>query len=290
MPDKGRPRLALDSPPSLLLRPRPDAPQACSLGPILSLHAVGPCSAWTCRADQLQLRWQTNARGELEELAMDPPGSSGQTAAGGWMLQLPLEHLVLAADRQGVAEKLVVDEPWGQGGERGDRLETDRLGTGRPETEHLVAALQALQHHGQAGQTGAWLNLEPKLLDGLVAVLLARRSDGGGHRRDRGWQHLIQSLRRMRTGLQDDLSLPELSVATGVSPRALQMAFRRHLNKRPLQSLRELRLAQLRQILLEMERPSNLLQTVERCGLPSNSTTARHYQERYGEKPSQTRR
>ncbi|MBM5823970.1 MAG: helix-turn-helix domain-containing protein [Cyanobacteria bacterium M_surface_10_m2_119] len=280
MPDKGRPRLALDTPPSLLLRPRPDAPHACSLGPILSLQAAAAGSAWTCRTDQLQLRWQMGGGGELESLTIDPPGSNGHPPPGSWMLLLPLEHLVLAADRQGLAEKLVVDEPWHQRGGQRDCLETERL----------REAMHALHGHGRDGRTGAWLSLEPKIVELLVGVLLACRSDGGGYRRDRGWQHLIQSLRRMRSGLQDDLSLPELSVATGVSPRALQMAFRRHLNKRPLQSLRELRLSRLRQLLLEVDRPGNLLQTVELCGLPSNSTTARHYQERYGEKPSQTRR
>ena len=263
-----------------MLRPRPDAPHACSLGPILSLKSVASPAVWACRADQLQLRWQTSGRGALDALAVDPPGSRGESIPGSWILQLPLEHLVLAADRQGVAEKLVVDEPRHLQAETSDRAGTERL----------LCALRALQLHGQEGQTGDWLSLEPRLLDGLVAVLLACRSETNGHRRDRGWQHLIQSLRRMRSGLQEDLSLPELSVATGVSPRALQMAFRRHLNKRPLQSLRELRLAHLRQLLLEVDRPANLLQTVERCGLPSNSTTARHYQERYGEKPSQTRR
>ncbi len=280
MPDKGRPRLALDSPPSLLLRPRPDAPHASSLGPILSLSSVAPPTVWVCRADQLQLRWQTSGRGALEGLAIDPPGSRGESTPGSWILQLPLEHLVLAADRLGAAETLVVDEPRQLTGNTSDRVDT----------EPLLTALWALQLHGQQGHTADWLSLEPRLLDGLVAVLLACRSETSGYRHDRGWHHLIQSLRRMRSGLQEDLSLPELSVATGVSPRALQMAFRRHLNKRPLQSLRELRLAQLRQLLLEADRPANLLQTVERCGLPSNSTTARHYLERYGEKPSQTRR
>jgi transcriptional regulator GlxA family with amidase domain len=89
--------------------------------------------------------------------------------------------------------------------------------------------------------------------------------------------------------LADDLSLADLSRETGVSPRALQMAFRRHLQKRPLQSLRELRLARLRQLLLQGGRRPGMVEALRQCGLPGNGTTARHYQERFAEKPSQTR-
>lgn len=284
MPDKGRPRLALDSPPSLLLRLRPDATHARSDGPILSLRAPASLSQgsgqWTCRPDQLQLRWRQTDEGLIPTLAIDPPGSSGPACAQTWTLQLPLEQLLLAADRQGRAETLVVDGP-----------HQPLAGTTEPSmADRLIRELGELQQHGHAGHTAGWLLQESRLLDLLVRVLPHGAGGGNNPRRDRGWQHVIQSLRRMVAGLNQDLSLPELSAATGVSPRALQMAFRRHLGKRPLQSLRELRLARLRQFLLEVERPSQLLQTVERCGLPSNSTTARHYQDRYGEKPSQTRR
>jgi transcriptional regulator GlxA family with amidase domain len=67
------------------------------------------------------------------------------------------------------------------------------------------------------------------------------------------------------------------------------MAFRRHLNKRPLQSLRELRLARLRRLLLQGGRRPGMAEALRQCGLPGNGTTARHYGERFGEKPSQTR-
>jgi transcriptional regulator GlxA family with amidase domain len=69
------------------------------------------------------------------------------------------------------------------------------------------------------------------------------------------------------------------------------MAYRKHLDKRPLQSLRLLRLAELRRLLLQSASPSRrLMEHLDRCGLSRSGSTARHYRERYGEKPSQTRR
>jgi AraC-like DNA-binding protein len=276
MPQKGRPRLALESPASLQLSERAIASGPCVLGPILRLQGPIPGAAQpaplACRPDQLQLRWPAGC------LEIDPPGWCGLVGATDWSLQVPLEQLLLAAERRGLAPNLVVDLD----AKSGQQL------AARAETRRLIEALADLCQQAEQGLTAGWLGLEPVLLDRLVDVLLVT-STGAARRQDRGWRHVIDTLVRMERGLAEELSLADLSEATGVSPRALQMAYRRHLRKRPLQSLRELRLARLRRLLLQEGRSGNLAEAQERCGLPGNGTTARHYAERYGEKPSQTR-
>ncbi|MCH9714967.1 MAG: helix-turn-helix domain-containing protein [Cyanobacteria bacterium] len=277
MPQKGRPRLALESPASLQLFERAIAPGPCVLGPILRLQGPIPGAAQpaplACRPDQLQLRWPAGL-----PLDIDPPGWRGHAGAADWILQVPLEQLLLAAERRGLALNLVVDLD----AKSGQRL------AATAGTHRLIEALADLCQQAERGLTAGWLSLEPELLDRLVDVLLVHSAEAAP-RQDRGWRHVIEALVRMERGLAEELSLADLSKATGVSPRALQMAFRRHLDKRPLQSLRELRLARLRRLLLQEGRSGNLAEVQERCGLPGNGTTARHYGERYGEKPSQTR-
>ena len=274
---KGRPRVLLHSPASLQLGQRSEQPGACVHGPVLSLLAPAPWPA--SRPDQLLLCWQEQADGRPTSLTYHPPGWQEAEAPPCWSLQIPLEQLVLAADRRGLATHLSLDVQC--------RL-TAVTTTSTSVTTRLLGAIAELRRLAEQGMSVEWLTLEPQLLDLLVDALLASGC-APQSRLDRGWLHVIESLRCMDQGLQEELSLTDLSRATGVSPRALQMAFRRHLQKRPLQSMRELRLARLRHLLLQGERHCTMAAALRSCGLPGNGTTARHYGERYGEKPSQTR-
>jgi AraC-like DNA-binding protein len=280
---KGRPRIVLHSPGSLQLGQRSEQPGACVHGPVLSLRAPAPWPA--SRPDQRLLRWQEQADGQPTSLTYHPPGWQEAAAPPCWSLQIPVEQLVLAADRRGLARHLPLDVQCRLAAvtaTNNNSTTTDSV------TTRLLGAIAELRRLVEQGTSGEWLALEPQLLDLLVDALLASGSDPLS-RPDRGWHHVIESLRCMDQGLQEELSLADLSGATGVSPRALQMAFRRHLQKRPLQSMRELRLARLRHLLLQGERHCTMAAALRRCGLPGNGTTARHYSERYGEMPSQTR-
>jgi AraC-like DNA-binding protein len=268
---KGRPRVVLHSPASLQLSERQQGSGACVFGPILNLRAPGECPP--CRPDQIALHWQELADGEPTDLEFHPPGFRAARPPNRWSLVLPLEQLLLAADHRGLAPLLAVDGWCLLGGT-----------SGRP----LGTAIGRLCNLATQALSQDWLIHEPLVLHLLVDALLAC-SRPSMPRQDRGWHHMIESLRCMQRGLAGDLSLADLSQETGVSPRALQMAFRRHLQKRPLQSLRELRLARLRQLLLQEGQRPGMPEALRQCGLPGNGTTARHYAERYGEKPSQTR-
>lgn len=267
----GRPRVVLHSPASLQLSARLPGTSPCVFGPILHLRAPGMSPP--CRPDQIQLHWQEQADGSPLDLDFDPPGCWEPPPPSRWSLVLPLEQLLLAADRRGLVDNLALDA--------GCRL--NRTG-GAP----LAASIGRLRLLADQGLSNDWLHEEPPLLDQVVDALLASPVQALP-RHDRGWRHVIASLRTMKAGLDQDLSLADLSRDTGVSPRALQMAFRRHLHKRPLQSLRELRLARLRHLLLQGGRRPGMAEALRQCGLPGNGTTARHYGERFGEKPSQTR-
>jgi AraC-like DNA-binding protein len=267
----GRPRVVLHSPASLQLSERLPGTSACVLGPILNLRAPGNCPP--CRPDQIQLHWQEQTDRWPIDLDFDPPGQRAAPPPTSWSLVLPLEQLLLAADRRGLVVDLAVDTCCRLHSSSGARL---------------AAAIGRLHNLADQGLSHDWLLQEPPLLDLLVDALLAAPVPATP-RQDRGWRHVIDSLRCMERGLDADISLADLSHETGVSPRALQMAFRRHLNKRPLQSLRELRLARLRHLLLQGGRRLGMAEALRRCGLTGNGTTARHYKERFGEKPSQTR-
>ena len=296
MPDRGRPRLRATSQSSLLLPASDSGQRPVVHGPTLILQ--GPSAAETeagpaicaCPADRLQLRWTLTpapateaaeaAAARLQDLRLDPPTSTVRPAAGSWLLQVPLEPLLLLAHGRGRGLQLAIDQP----------LQLQGLAA----PPGLRQTLAALCRSGLEGQTSSWLLLETQLLTQLVQLLTrplpSAAAAGNLPRQDRAWQHVLLSLERMQRNLQEGLSLQDLSTATGVSPRALQMAYRRHLDKRPLQSLRELRLARLRRLLLLSPRQRrSLVDVLEECGLPGNGITARYYQERYGEKPSQTR-
>ncbi len=267
----GRPRVVLHSAASLQLSERLPGTSACVFGPILNLRAPGLCPP--CRPDQIQLHWQERGDGSPSDLNFEPPGWEEAIPSTHWSLVLPLEQLLLAADRLGVVHDLAVDA--------GCRLH-------HTSGARLAAAIGKLRELADQGLSHDWLVQEAPLLDLLVDALMDAPVQARP-RHDRGWQHVIESLRTMNRGLDRDISLADLSEETGVTPRALQMAFRRHLNKRPLQSLRELRLARLRHLLLQGGRRPGMAEALRQCGLPGNGTTARHFQERFAEKPSQTR-
>ncbi len=109
-------------------------------------------------------------------------------------------------------------------------------------------------------------------------------------RRDAHPDAVRRALAYLESHLRDDLSVADIATASSVTVRALQLAFRRHLDTTPLAHLRRLRLDAARQQL--------------RAAGPGNSTTvtavaydwgfthpgrfAVAYKRTYGEHPSRT--
>lgn len=89
-----------------------------------------------------------------------------------------------------------------------------------------------------------------------------------------------------------DIGLADIARAAHVTPRALQLAFRRHLDMTPMGYLRRVRLDQAHLELLDAI-PGDGLTVTEvamRWGFANPSRFAQHYAARYGEPPSHTLR
>lgn len=89
-----------------------------------------------------------------------------------------------------------------------------------------------------------------------------------------------------------DLTLSDIARAASVTPRALQLAFRRHMDITPLHYLRRVRLARAREELLAATAADGHTVTAiaYRWGFPSPSRFAEEYRAAYGELPSHTLR
>lgn len=256
---------------------KPGLGTPCLQGAFVRLMEPRP-AAWPggsrrrAAADGLELHWHGT---DTTRLQLTPPGSPTAGGPGCWTLLVPLEPLLLQASAAEQLQNLVFHS-------------SDALGTsGLPLL--LGTCCSALVHSAGTAPSPHWLRLEQQLIVQLVNAL--QRPDlAGSQWRERGWRHLTLTLNWMAEHLEEDFRLVDVAAVAGITPRALQMAYRRHLDKRPLQSLRLLRLAQLRQLLL-LEAPSQRLgDLLDRCGLSSSGSTARHYREHYGENPSQTLR
>lgn len=91
----------------------------------------------------------------------------------------------------------------------------------------------------------------------------------------------------LREHYNEPLTLAALARVAGVSGRSLQLAFQRHLGVSPMSYLRNLRLAQARDLLLSTETPS-IANVAYRCGFSSQSRFAHDYKLEFGETPSTT--
>ncbi|GAA2673790.1 MULTISPECIES: AraC family transcriptional regulator [Actinosynnema] len=88
-----------------------------------------------------------------------------------------------------------------------------------------------------------------------------------------------------------DLSAAEIAAAAHVTPRAIQLAFRRHLGTTPTAYLRRVRLDAARAELAAAEPGSTTVTAVAmRWGYSRPGVFSTHYREAYGETPSRTLR
>lgn len=88
----------------------------------------------------------------------------------------------------------------------------------------------------------------------------------------------------------EPIGLTEIAAAARLSPRALQAAFRRHLDSTPLARLRSVRIERAHAA-LESAHPGDgqtVSSIASACGFPQLSRFARDYKRRYGRSPSET--
>lgn len=98
--------------------------------------------------------------------------------------------------------------------------------------------------------------------------------------------HVEQAMAYMEKHMGEGISLSNLCNACHISARTLQVAFQTVRGRTPLQALQEIRLTQLKQLLLERR---DIREACAQVGLPPSGRMAANYKRLFGELPSQTR-
>lgn len=88
----------------------------------------------------------------------------------------------------------------------------------------------------------------------------------------------------------DDLTVADVAAAAGVTARAVQLAFRRHLDTTPMAYLRRVRLARVHDELAYAEPDAGVTVTevASKWGFSGSSRFTAYYRDAFGEVPSQT--
>ncbi|MGZ0145860.1 helix-turn-helix domain-containing protein [Kribbella sp. WER1] len=98
-----------------------------------------------------------------------------------------------------------------------------------------------------------------------------------------------RALGYLESHLDEPISVADIATAAGVTVRALQAAFRKHLDSTPLDHLRRLRLAEVRTELLAADPAERTVAAVAaRWGFHHHGRMTAAYRELYGELPSTT--
>lgn len=84
------------------------------------------------------------------------------------------------------------------------------------------------------------------------------------------------------------ITLEALAAGAFVSPRALQLGFRKHLDTTPMDHLRTIRLRRVRSELLSAPASTRVSDVAARWGFPHAGRFAIHFAKTFGEAPSQT--
>lgn len=127
-----------------------------------------------------------------------------------------------------------------------------------------------------------------------TSVLTAFRNtaiaeDGVSDRHDAHPRTVQRALAFMESSLDQAITVGEIAAAAGVTVRAVQTAFQRHLGSTPLEHLRRLRLAEVR-VELEAADPSQqtVAEIAARWGFHHHGRMTGEYRKQYGELPSAT--
>lgn len=133
-----------------------------------------------------------------------------------------------------------------------------------------------------------------QLLASSVVAAFANTSDPGPEQagtdsRDGRPATVGRALVFMESNLDQAISIADIAAAAGVTVRALQIAFQRHLGATPLEHLRRLRLEEVRAELLAADPAERTVAAVAaRWGFHHHGRMTAAYRELYGELPSTT--
>lgn len=154
----------------------------------------------------------------------------------------------------------------------------------------------ALAHLRQAAEHG--VVAESPLLAGsaeqyLAAAVLAAfpstvRPPSSADRVDAHTATLRRAIAYLESHVREDVSVADIAAACGVTTRAVQLAFRRHLDTTPLGYLRTLRMAGAHEDLLAADGTASVAAIAAAWGFGHPGRFAIAYRESYGRSPSAT--
>jgi AraC-like DNA-binding protein len=143
---------------------------------------------------------------------------------------------------------------------------------------------------GLSANTLASRELESAFLTQLLAVVPSRTRDelkaGSGASRS-GGARIHELIEYIDAHLAEDLALADLTEASGLSARSVQIGFRREFGVSPTEFVRERRLDRAHHELLQAG-PGSVTDTAMRWGLFHLGRFAQQYRIRFGELPSET--
>jgi AraC-like DNA-binding protein len=133
------------------------------------------------------------------------------------------------------------------------------------------------------------LNMERLLISLLNELKLGRQ-----HRASTGGAIMSRDVRRAHHFIHDnateEIDLPKIAEACGVSPRTLQSNFSRFCDYTPMEYLKNHRLSQVRKLLSSPFFKGTVSEAALDNGIAHLGRFAKQYRERYGESPSVTLR
>jgi AraC-like DNA-binding protein len=169
----------------------------------------------------------------------------------------------------------------------------------RPVSPSAAAQWQRLTRHAEQTLLNPDAARSPLVVTGLGRLLAATallvfptepEPDPNGQSRDATAGTLRRAITHIEAHPDADLTIADIARAAHVTPRAVQLAFQRHLGTTPLAYLRRVRLDQAHRELLAA-RPGDgttVSAVAYRWGFSSPSRFAAQYRQAYGRYPSRT--
>lgn len=145
------------------------------------------------------------------------------------------------------------------------------------------------------------IDIQPLVMDAAIRVLAAAtistfpntwpQSPGALDRRDAHPAVLRRAISFIETNPAEPITVTQIAEAAGASARAVQIAFRRHLDTTPMAYLRRVRLAGAHEELLARDpQTTTVAEIAAQWGFPDQSRFTGAYRSSYGCTPGQTLR
>ncbi|GJL65466.1 MAG: hypothetical protein NPIRA05_04370 [Nitrospirales bacterium] len=134
------------------------------------------------------------------------------------------------------------------------------------------------------------LALLEALIDDMFRTMLTFESNTFDHGLKQYDEVFQQAREYMYEHFNEPLSIPDVAEAISASTRTLQIAFKNRCGWSPLQYLNDIRIEELRKILLKPEPDTTVTSAATNTGLFHLGRLGKIYDDRYGELPSATLR